>query len=228
MHRSGTSCLAGSLEEAGLILGDVNTAARHNRKGNRENPRIWQLHDAVLRHSGGSWAQPPAQVTWTGAHRAERDAIIQSYGDAPVWGFKDPRTLLMADFWREAIADLTFVGTFRHPGFVAESLHRREGREVSHWLAVWAHYNIRMLALHEAEPFLVLRFDLGEDAYRRSLAIVLDRLGFGIPERMTFFDPDLRHHVASPPAELPEDVRRVYEALCRIALDPEGGAANSG
>jgi len=28
MHRSGTSCLAGSLQEAGLYLGEVNTAAR--------------------------------------------------------------------------------------------------------------------------------------------------------------------------------------------------------
>lgn len=37
MHRSGTSCLAGSLQEAGLYLGEVNTAAPHNAKGNRES-----------------------------------------------------------------------------------------------------------------------------------------------------------------------------------------------
>jgi len=37
MHRSGTSCLAGCLEEAGLYLGDVNLKAGFNKKGNREN-----------------------------------------------------------------------------------------------------------------------------------------------------------------------------------------------
>ena len=33
MHRSGTSYLAGSLQEAGLILGDCHTWNKHNEKG---------------------------------------------------------------------------------------------------------------------------------------------------------------------------------------------------
>jgi hypothetical protein len=223
MHRSGTSCLAGSLEEAGLYLGDVNTAARHNIKGNRESQRIWQLHDSILLHSGGSWAEPPDQVSWTDAHRAERDAIIQSYGNAPNWGFKDPRTLLLLDFWREAIPNPSFVGTFRHPAFVAESLYRREGRQVDYWLGLWAHYNTRLLALHQANPFLIVRFDLGEAAYRRSVAAVLDRLGLEAPARMAFFDPDLRHHETASRSQLPEQVACLYQSLCGIALDPGCG-----
>ena len=34
---AGTSLLTGSLEAAGLNLGEVNNAAPHNRKGNKEN-----------------------------------------------------------------------------------------------------------------------------------------------------------------------------------------------
>ena len=37
MHRSGTSCLAGSLQQAGLELGDVFTSNPFNKKGNREH-----------------------------------------------------------------------------------------------------------------------------------------------------------------------------------------------
>jgi len=37
MHRSGTSCLAGCLQAAGLISGEVNIQAMYNAKGNREN-----------------------------------------------------------------------------------------------------------------------------------------------------------------------------------------------
>ena len=37
MHRSGTSCLAGSLEQQGLFLGETNTRGPFNLRGNRES-----------------------------------------------------------------------------------------------------------------------------------------------------------------------------------------------
>ena len=54
MHRSGTSCLVGSLQKAGLHLGKHHTWNRYNRKGNRENQDIVDLNRAVLEFSGGS------------------------------------------------------------------------------------------------------------------------------------------------------------------------------
>ena len=48
MHRSGTSCLTGSLQEAGLELGEHHTWNPYNRKGNRENQDFVDLHDAIL------------------------------------------------------------------------------------------------------------------------------------------------------------------------------------
>jgi hypothetical protein len=222
MHRSGTSSLAGSLQEAGLPLGDVITAATYNVKGNRENKRIMKLHDAILGDSGGSWDRPPEHVKWSAAHRAERDAIVRSFANHAMWGFKDPRTMLLLSFWQEALSNLAFVGTLRHPRLVAESLFRRGGGSMDDWLALWADYNARMLALHEADPFPIVRFDLGEEAYRRSLSIVIDSLGLQMPERMEFFDPVLRHHKEPPSPQLPETVDRLYRSLCRIALDPQG------
>jgi hypothetical protein len=220
MHRSGTSSLAGSLEEAGLYLGEVITSAPHNFKGNRENRRIMDLQEAVLVHSGGSWDRPPERVTWSEAHRAERNLIIRSYGDAPMWGFKDPRTLLTLDFWREALSDLTFVGTLRHPWLVAESLRRRNGGSMDQWLDLWASYSERLIALYEAHPFPIVRFDTGEDAYRRSLVAVMEVLGLSRPARLDFFDPILKHHVEPEPRDLPERAGRLYDGLCRIALEP--------
>jgi hypothetical protein len=37
MHRSGTRCLTGTMQEAGLVLGKFSTFNEFNRKGNREN-----------------------------------------------------------------------------------------------------------------------------------------------------------------------------------------------
>ena len=82
MHRSGTSCLAGTLQEAGLYLGEVHTENPFNRKGNRENPSIMALHEDILAHSEGSWHQPPAGCHWLQQHIARRDTIIASYRNA--------------------------------------------------------------------------------------------------------------------------------------------------
>lgn len=219
MHRSGTSCLAGSLEEAGLHLGDVFRVGRHNAKGNRENGRIMALQEDVLVYSGGAWDRPPEHVTWSDSHREERDSIIRSYGDVPAWGFKDPRTILLVDFWREALPNLKLVSTLRHPRLVAESLRKRGGGSVDDWLDLWANYNERLLALCEAKPFPIVRFDVGEEAYRRSLAIAMERIGLQVPARMEFFDPILRHHDTPPPEQLPERASGLYERLCGIAVD---------
>ena len=49
MHRSGTSALAGSLEQHGLFLGRVSTSNPHNPKGNRESAEVRRLNEDVLR-----------------------------------------------------------------------------------------------------------------------------------------------------------------------------------
>jgi hypothetical protein len=219
MHRSGTSCLAGSLEEAGLHLGPVFRVGQYNAKGNRENGRIMALQEAVLIYSGGSWDRPPEHVSWSGAHRAERDAIIRSYAGPPAWGFKDPRSILLIDFWREAVSNLQVVATLRHPVLVAKSLCQRGGGSVDDWIDLWTIYNERLLAQYEADRFPIVRFDLGVEAYRRSLAVVMDKIGLNAPAPTKFFDPILRHHEASSRDHLPKRVSILYEALCRVAVD---------
>ena len=42
---------------------------------------------------------------------------MESYRGVETWGFKDPRSLLLLDFWREVLDDIAFVGTFRRAGF---------------------------------------------------------------------------------------------------------------
>ena len=78
MHRSGTSWLAGSLEEMGVALGEVSTADPHNRKGNRESPELMALHDGVLRGNDGSWKRPPRRRVWT----AEQSRALAEYVEA--------------------------------------------------------------------------------------------------------------------------------------------------
>jgi len=220
MHRSGTSCLAGSLEQRGLHLGEVYQWRPYNTKGNRENQQVMDLNDAVLAHGGGRWDQPPATLAWTGEHAARRDALIADLraGSRGHWGFKDPRTLLTFDFWREAIGDARLVGTFRHPLAVARSLNARDpAMSVERGLALWQAYNERLLECHAAAPFPILCFDADEASYRDAVDTVARDLGLGPAPADEFFERGLRTQAAGDAIELPAPVRDIHRRLLAVA-----------
>ena len=215
MHRSGTSCLTGSLEEAGIFLGDdVITEAPYNLKGNRENPRIMALHQDLLASNGGSWHAPPANVRWLQEHRDRRAEIIASYGGHEIWGFKDPRALLVLEGWREALPNLRFVGTFRHPLAVAGSLQARDDFPLEKGIALWTHYNRILLRTQAEVGFDIISFDRAPATYHDRLSEIARRLELEPPgQGFTFFESKLRHQAVEPDGPLPAAAATVYEAL---------------
>jgi SAM-dependent methyltransferase len=219
MHRSGTSCLAGSLQEAGLYLGEVNTAAPHNAKGNRESRAIMELHDDLLRANGGAWDAPPEPVVWPAEYQARRDAIIATYPTDQIWGFKDPRTLLTLEGWLEALPSVRFVGTFRHPLAVAASLQARNGFAVEHSLALWEAYNRLLLDYQRRFGFPILCFDWLPEHYHQCLRKITPRLGLTVPETgLTFFEAALRRNPAAlDDGHLPPSVAALHRALHKVA-----------
>lgn len=240
MHRSGTSCLAGTLETRGLFLGKVSRQNPWNKKGNRENPDIMDLHEVILSASGGRWDNPPANIVWTPKHKASRDRIIASYSGVRCWGFKDPRTLLLIDGWLEAIAHPKFVGTFRHPARVALSLYTRNKGSIEQWLNLWMVYNSRLIEIHDRNPFPIVNFDLDDASYVVRLELLARELGMqqfdrdanpghlgnlparsdeslNDPETDIFFDPALRHHLDVDQISLPKDIQLVYQRLLELA-----------
>ncbi|MDR7127303.1 sulfotransferase [Pseudotabrizicola sp. 4114] len=220
MHRSGTSCLTGQLEEAGVWLGEVHRSSVHNAKGNRENPEIMALNEAVLVDNGSRWNQPPdGPVHWATARLAERDRILAAYPSDRVWGFKDPRTLFTLDAWRDALPDARFVGTIRHPLAVARSLNARSRMPVEMGFALWTRYNARLLRIAQREECPILSFDVPAPHYIAATVRLIESLGLAFPStNQVFFDESLRHQAADSDIELPRDVATLYAALCeRVA-----------
>lgn len=224
MHRSGTSCLAGSLQQRGLHLGEVYESRPHNRKGNRENQRIMDTNNAVLACSQGSWDDPPAQLRWDRECALAGQSIVDelaSGSNGRPWGFKDPRTLLTLPFWLERMPRPKLVGTYRHPASVARSLTARNRRmSLDDGLQLWMEYNRRLLALHAADPFPVVCFDgVGED-YVRAVDRVASRLGLdGRPGGAAeFFEDELRTREPPPDMGIPEAHARVLRQLQEATL----------
>jgi hypothetical protein len=218
MHRSGTSCLAGSLEQQGLFLGEVNTAAPWNKRGNRESFRMMDLQAAILEASGGSWDKPPETVEWQPEHFEEARRILGENAGRPSWGFKDPRTLLTLGGWCRLVPDIQPVGIFRHPLKVAQSLNRRNQLDLRAGLELWSTYNERLIRLHSEEPFPIVSFDETPDTLNAKLHRAGELIGLsGTPDGEPFFAEELRTSPATGEA-LPPEVVSLYDELRRLAL----------
>lgn len=220
MHRSGTSCLTGSLQLAGLELGPHSTWNRFNQRGNRENHRVNDLHDTLLEANGGCWYDPPRQIIWQLEHFETALDILAEYPTDRRWGFKDPKILVSIDGWRALIGEMTHVGIFRHPVLVARSLHQRNKLSMEHGFNLWIHYNRLLLREYQRNPFPMLSFDWDEETFHNRLNHILPEMGLNpLGEQDRFFTDELRHHEDpqdEQAPELPAEVAELYAQLCRI------------
>ncbi len=218
MHRSGTSCLAGSLEQQGLFLGDVHTSAPWNRRGNRERFAIMNLPGDLLEASGGSWYSPPPVVEWSPEHFERARGILAEHAGSPVWGFKDPRTVLTFDGWRRLVPDLQPVGIFRHPLRVAQSLRNRNDLDLGAGLELWKAYNERLVAIHAEHPFPVVCFDEEPATLEAKLRQAGEMVGLReAPPGEPFFTDELRNAPAEGDA-VPAEIEALHERLRGLAL----------
>ncbi len=220
MHRSGTSCLTGIMQNMGIELGEVFTENKHNKKGNRENARITKTNDILLRLAGGSWNNPTQVREWNDAARTERDSIIADIkGDmTEFWGFKDPRALFSLEFWLEAEPDMKFIGTYRHPYRTALSLQVRDNTPIDKGMQIWKAYNSKLLEALETHQFDLVDFDMPQKDYLDDAIAKLIKLGVNRDKAnaaRSFFDASLRNQTDMPieHIELPTDVIDIYAAL---------------
>ena len=176
------------------------------------------LHEDILAHSEGSWHQPPAGCHWLQQHIARRDTIIASYRAQPLWGFKDPRSLITLPFWREALPGLERVGIFRHPAAVAASLQARDPVfTFDSGLMLWRDYNRRLLEEYQRAPFPVIEFVDDQAQLLESLSRMRNILSLPDSERAPdFFEPALQHQRGNSGA-LDAQTRSLYQQLQALA-----------
>lgn len=119
------------------------------------------------------------------AFRDEAAALVAARDRAAApWGWKDPRTTLLLDFWDGVLQrDVSFVLLYRHPWEVAASMLRSGAHE---WLThpdyparIWTHYNRRLLEFHQRnrERSLLVSANALLLEPQRFAAILRERLG---------------------------------------------------
>ncbi|MEE4145297.1 MAG: hypothetical protein V2I26_10900 [Halieaceae bacterium] len=219
MHRSGTSCVTGSLEEAGLFLAERHTWNPFNTKGNRENQNFVDLDDAVLAANNGAWNRPPGKVVWSASQLLQARELLGNHSGHSPFGFKDPRVLLVLDGWKKVFPALEFVGVFRHPNAVANSLGNRDAMPRAKALELWYEYNSLLYKEHKRSRFPLLCFDEDQGVFQQKLEGVVTQLGLKNPDQASaFYDAELRTANADTQQALPWKVQRLYRKLIKRAV----------
>jgi hypothetical protein len=134
-------------------------------------------------------------------------------------GFKDPRTLLVLDGWRQLEPDMEFVGIFRHPNAVAASLARRSKMNRKEALLLWYQYNKRLLQAFRSKPFSVLCFDDPEPEFQQRLGGVIESLQLEPAAAGDYFyDGGLKNFDHQSSNRLPMKVWYLYRRLKAISV----------
>jgi len=223
MGRSGTSCLAGSLQQAGVYFGKVSTANKHNIKGNRENDAIMKLNDEILHYNNAQWNNPPLKIIkWNTSHEAHGQELIHQFTNettSQYWGFKDPRTLLTYPFWEKILPNAKLVGTVRHPYHVALSLDKRGDKTtLEESMNLWLSYNIKLLKLLEAKPFPLISFDASSSDYTKHQNILIKKVLPDSKHSIDFYDQKLRSNTGDIAIDIPENIQQCYLALLKYTI----------
>jgi glycosyltransferase involved in cell wall biosynthesis len=169
MHRSGTSLVASYLSSLGIGLGERLLAAdARNPHGYFEDADFRQLQGEILTdatpaddggHRDWGWTENERLDGGRLARWAEpaRALAAARSGRPGLWGWKDPRTSLLLDFWDEILdRQALYVLLYRFPWEVADSM-QRVGADVfldhpEYAYRIWAFYNRHLLDFHRRHP----------------------------------------------------------------------------
>lgn len=222
MHRSGTSALAGSFREAGLYMGSVlDQGFGLNPKGLQEPSALVYMHENLLEANGGAWHDPPEAITWEPLHKSVRALFIESRIGKGTWGFKEPRSLLVAQDWIEVLPDWSAAGIFRDPCEVALSLQGRNGFELDKCFHIWSCYNQKLLQLHEEYGVPIMEFLPDGEKMQQGIARLIAHTGLTPPDQPAFFDAQIpRNTGKAQDLEMPAHAAELLARLREIARQP--------
>ncbi len=224
MHRSGTSLMTSILQAIGVHLGERLLAGdRTNAPGYFEDEDFLTFQRRVLTEccnpDDGGWPD----WGWTESESLDRtkfddyrDAARQLLAhqarsrpnDVINWGWKDPRTALMLDFWDALIPDARYVLVYREPWDVVDSCVRLKSgvfdRQPHMVLQIWAYYNRHLLDFYQRhrDRCLLVSTQACIDHPDRFTDLITTKLGISITAPLTIdrvatlYKPELFHSLS--------------------------------
>jgi hypothetical protein len=175
MHRSGTSLVMSWLERCGVQVsnGHLVPSSIGNKRGHFEDVDFVELHisaiNQVFPQAKGWVITSKDQLSSICLDVVRQQKLIQTRNNAySIWGWKDPRTVLFLEDWRQLIPDLKVLMIWRPCSIVVDSLMRRnhQRKEKVVWISfinaikLWKLSNTLMLDYYIRYPQNSLLFSL--------------------------------------------------------------------
>jgi hypothetical protein len=167
MHRSGTSFVTSFLQAMGLDVGDRLLAGdERNVHGYFEDEEFLAFQQSVLREMAPAGDPGWPDWGWTESEQLDRSVLDRRRDEARTlvagrqgrgaWGWKDPRTTVLLDFWDELLPGDAYAFVFRSPVEVLDSILRTGTPQFiirpDHALGAWRFYNRRLLDFAATRP----------------------------------------------------------------------------
>jgi hypothetical protein len=135
MHRSGTSLLTQWLYKCGLHVGDHFLGAGiGNKEGHYEDLDFFEYHKNILRDQDlsddGMIHEPVSDLSAGQLHELRK--LIRSKSSQQQWAWKDPRTCLFLDHYRQVLPDARYLVILRDYHSVVSSLISRIYRKTEY------------------------------------------------------------------------------------------------
>lgn len=244
MHRSGTSLVASYLSTVGIDMGASLLAAdAHNPHGYFEDADFRQLQGEILSDCTPGDDGGHRDWGWTENERLDRSclarwaeparalAATRSSGHT-IWGWKDPRTSLLLDFWNEILdGEAFYILLYRFPWEVADSMQRL-GKDVflehpEYACRIWAFYNQHLLDFHRRHPdrSLLVSTNALLQQPRRLASLIRGKFGLAVEETSieNIRDPELFRSL-DPADPLISLVAAVSPQCTRLLAELDGSA----
>lgn len=209
MHRSGTSFVASLLASSGVSMGSQYLAADgHNPRGYFEDTEFLNFQRALLAKASMPDDAGIPDIGWTQSEFLDRSVIEEGRFAAAAlvsraqrpgwWGWKDPRTTILLDFWDELLGeDARYVLVYREPRAVERSQRKMWNLPESQYpLPIWNFYNRHLLdfANRHRDQCVVLESRSVISDPVHAARIMRDRLGIPLP--IDFAGPPERRDAA--------------------------------
>jgi len=128
MGRSGTSMVSEILHTSGITMVQKKQLSHpFNVRGHYEDLGFVNLNMKMLKALSKSWKNPPNNINLKKLEPFEEDAKkLISMRNIDNWGWKDPRTILLWNFWKTKTPENTvIIKCHRDKKDIADSLYRQ-------------------------------------------------------------------------------------------------------
>lgn len=246
MHRCGTSVVSRALKVYGLKHGDNLITGFDNEKGHWEDRDLAVINERLLTYIDKSWCSM-ASVTSEETKKLLESELCQEAEDLlkkkidayTSFGFKDPRTTILLEFWHQIFSNLNItpviILAIRKPTAVITSLKARNNFSSLRSCYLWINYNLHALKYLSAtnSKFAIVDYDAMLCSPAAQLHKISQFTDFKILSNellefaTTFIDNKLDHysaseHLTDSSAMLAVDLaEHIYSLLKDSCQDPE-------